>query len=75
MVELSIPQPGNIVLVGADPAAGNPAIWVEVYGADSVTVDRKFYIRGTGHTVDIDDVHVGSYIDGPHVWHVWERSR
>jgi hypothetical protein len=66
-----------IALCGLDPVSGAPALWIK-NNPDAEAVDRTFVIYGTGHEIEGDegfpyDIHVGSVIDGPFVWHVYER--
>jgi len=60
------------VLAGLDPATGGPALWIEL-DPDAPRVDRHFVVRGTGHPIDEDEIHVGSLIDRNFVWHIYER--
>lgn len=63
----------KFIHVGPDPS-GQPCVW---YETDTVNVPQSHHpivIIGTGHTKPRDMVHIGSYIDGPFVWHVYARS-
>ncbi|MCP4741443.1 MAG: hypothetical protein GY871_04330 [Actinomycetales bacterium] len=63
------------VLVGRDPATGNPAVWYEVrpHAAGLLCAFRVF---GTGQSIDDDRwSHVGSYVDGGFVWHIYRSFK
>ncbi len=61
---------GTVVHVGLDPNC-NPCVWLLV-DPDAPTVARRFTLVGTGDSV-ADAAHpVGSFVDGPFVWHVVE---
>lgn len=53
---------------------GVPCLWAESY-PEQETRDRYFKIVGTGHEVDGDSWHVGSVLDGPYVWHLYQEAR
>lgn len=67
-----IPTGGVILFVGLDPLTENPAIWVEV-DPSATKVGRHFAIYGTGHEIT-EGVYVGSTIQGPFAWHVYEGA-
>lgn len=74
---VSIPREAPVRLAGKDPASGDPAIWVEV-PTPAEAVARAFVVVATGQKIEGDggfpyDLHVGSYIDAPYVWHIYER--
>ena len=49
-----------------------PTLWMEVEPDAPSDYYHYFYIRGTGHEVpDFLNEHVGSFIQGPYVWHVY----
>lgn len=74
---IEVPKMASIRLAGLDPATGQPAIWVELDPARKRT-ERRFRIYGTGHEIEGDDggfpqpLHIGSVIQGPFVWHIFE---
>lgn len=66
---LDLPSQHKVVLVDFQNA--RPMMWVEV-DTDSPSRPVKFSVEGTGHQIDGGAVHVGSFIDGAFVWHVYE---
>ena len=57
--------------VGLDPQ-GTPCIWAMTNQESKFNVERKVYVHGTGHTFHPKANHyVGSFVDGPFVWHVF----
>lgn len=63
---------GIVRLVGLDPM-GVMCVWIEV-DSSAPTVVREFAIVGTGHPVP-KGTHVGSFVDGMFVWHVYEVTK
>lgn len=74
--------PGQVVMVGRD-AGQTPCIWIErevepvprmgVGAPLSIVYPRRtFAVHGTGEPIEGDMKHVGSFFDGPYVWHVYE---
>lgn len=61
---------GPVVHVGLDPS-GTPCVWIE--GDPEKLMDRLFEVVGTGQRVPVDGTHVGSWVDGAFVWHLYER--
>jgi hypothetical protein len=57
------------VHVGFDPQ-GQPCIWMEV---DTANPPENFAVNviGTGHEVPKNTNHIGSFVQGPFVWHVY----
>lgn len=51
---------------------GSPYVWVAV-NPETMDVDHQFQLCGTGHRrTDIAaDTHVGSFQEGPFVWHLF----
>ncbi len=67
----AIPMPdGVVVLVGLDPA-GSVCVWVQHADPDGRKIDRDLFIVGTGHEVPQPANHLGSFVQGPYVWHVY----
>ena len=62
---------GDVVHVGLDPT-GEACVWIE--GDANSPMLRWFYIFGTGHLIESPASHVGSFVDAPFVWHVYEVS-
>ncbi len=54
---------------------GQAVIWASAAVRESETEPRRFAIRGTGVVYDTEhmsDRYVGTYQEGPFVWHVFE---
>ncbi len=50
----------------------NACIWAKV-SSENKLEKRQFLVVGTGHTFDDTDmVYIGTYQDGPFVWHLFE---
>jgi hypothetical protein len=50
----------------------NACIWAKV-SPENELEKRQFLVVGTGHTFDDTDmVYIGTYQDGPFVWHLFE---
>jgi len=64
-----LPIFGKIVRVGLDPSA-NICFWVEMNLGDEL-FPRSFCIIGTGHEIPDDFNHIGSFSDGPFIWHMY----
>ena len=70
MVELSMPAGARVLLVAAQHGVGT--MWAEVDDLALYEV-RRFRIFGTGHAIPDDSlIHVGSFLDGDFVWHLFE---
>lgn len=70
-MEIDVPHPGYVRLVGRDPATGLIAFWAEV-DPTAPKRARRFQVVGTGHPVPGDAIHVGSVIMDMLVWHLFE---
>lgn len=69
--DVLIPTYGKVVKVGLQN--GVPHIWVLFNRTlDTGTSNRRFVIHGTGHDIPVHHSYVGTYFDGPFVWHVFE---
>ena len=71
---VNIDRFARVVMTAIDPDSGRPALWFE-HNPHGQKADRKIVIFGTG--VDIQGPahsHMGSVIDGPLVWHIYERN-
>ena len=53
---------------------GTMQLWVELYQFDQLE-DRIFVVYGTGHHIQEGDVYVGTVLDEPFVWHLYERMK
>lgn len=68
-VNLQVPGYRKPLHVGLDPA-GVPSLWMEV-DTNSVPVPFTIYIVGTGQEVPQGKQYIGSFVEGPYVWHVY----
>lgn len=64
-----MPFGAKIVHVGMQ--GHDPYLWAEV-DPDAPTEDRHFVVVGTGQDIPESSVHVGTVLDRPFVWHVYE---
>lgn len=69
--EIEMPEQARVVLVGMQ--GDTPTVWAE---CDTEATDEKrgFYVRGTGEVIRDGPAHVGSFQQGPLVWHVFEHE-
>lgn len=63
--------PGPIVHAGRQHRSGQVEVWVEV-DSDQPPEPIAFQCYGTGHPIPADADYIGTSIDGPFVWHVYE---
>lgn len=77
--EITMPEGAKILHVAMQH--GKPTLWALVDLKDTV-IKHRFVIRGTGHTVPagvdkeaaaIYTGFIGTFFDGPFVWHMWKR--
>lgn len=71
-LEIQVPLGSKARFVGLDPITGNPAVWIHVMQHDEVKETKSFVIYGTGHKINALTEYVGSVIQGPFVWHIFE---
>lgn len=74
---IDLPRDAQVRLAGLDPAGGRCCLWIEL-NPDAPREPRFFALYGTGQEIDGDfpsPMHVGSIIDRPFVWHVYEDRR
>lgn len=65
-----MPAHARVLHVGLDPQ-GQPCLWAEVQ-SENQPVKFSVHVTGTGHPMpEGDNRHVGSFTQGPFVWHVW----
>lgn len=69
--EIQIHGYGKIVHVGKDPN-GVICAWAEVNPDDKLN-GVWVYVIGTGHQIPHGTGHVGTFNDGPFMWHVYTR--
>ena len=67
-----MPEGAEVLLVECQSYV--PCIWVKVKVKSDKSVERRFFITGTGHpTVKPSYKHVASFQQTPYVWHIWEE--
>lgn len=72
--KVEMPEGARIVYFAVqDRASDHAQIWAEVSGV-TTTKPRHLSIHGTGHPIPDDSVYIASCLDGPFVWHLYERS-
>jgi len=64
-----MPKGAKIIKAGLDPT-GHPCIWA-VVDVNKKPVNREIYVYGTGQEIQREN-HIGSFIDGSFVWHVFQ---
>lgn len=71
---IEAPCSAKVVLV--DQQGGVPTVWLEVATEKDPgpCIRRQFRVYGTGHPISDYDIHRGSFIEGPFVWHVYESN-
>jgi len=70
---LILPQGARVVLVGMQ--RGHMHLWA-IVDPEASSVRREFQLCGTGHTIDHEVVHLGSFMqnDGAFVWRLFEHG-
>lgn len=66
----AIPAGGTVIHVGLDPSK-NSCVWVEVDPGAPKT--DTVFVLGTGWDVPDSLTHVGSWVEGPYVWHAYVK--
>jgi hypothetical protein len=70
---INLPAGSEVLHVGLDPD-GAPCLWARV-DSHAPKVTHTLYVTGTGHPIpEGDNRHLGTFINGPFVWHVWMPS-
>jgi hypothetical protein len=68
---VEMPAGAHVVHVGLDPG-GQPSIWATVDTTKAI-IGHAMFVIGTGQQIpDGDNRHIGSFVDGSFVWHVWQ---
>ncbi len=70
------PEGSKVVHVGSQEPA-TMQIWVEIndqLGPSEDPEERTFEVYGTGHHIHDSEVYVGTVLDDPFVWHLYERT-
>lgn len=74
--ELVLSMPAGAEILHVEAQRGDvPCLWARV-DSDAELEDRHFFLRGTGHPVEADWRHVGTFMlaDGHFVGHLFERA-
>ena len=69
--ELEIPEEAKALTVQVQNSV--PCLWAEVWSSDEPK-KRKFRIVGTGWDIPAFFDYVGTWQEGPFVWHLYERN-
>lgn len=68
---VDMPIDYELLHAGLDPT-GQPCVWALV-DKGSEMAQLHLRVAGTGHEVSHDHLHVGTFVQGPFVWHVFEK--
>lgn len=67
---------GTVVHVGCQAGVVDVVqVWTEETDDTMAHVGRRARVYGTGQAIPKDDVHLGSALAGPFVWHVYRDAR
>ena len=71
--EFTIQMPDGAQILYVQAQNNMAYMWARVLTEQSV-VDRNFRLRGTGHFIDLDCIHIGSFMlyGGDFVFHLFE---
>jgi len=69
---IELPNHSKIVHVGLDPE-GNPCLWAEVDTDEYGFLELILFVVGTGRPTPPATTHLGSFVQGSFVWHVYRR--
>lgn len=73
IAEIEMPAYAEVVHVGLQDRT--PTIWAVVDPDAKRKELRRFKIYGTGHGIRENAKHVGTWFQGPYVWHLFEIER
>lgn len=69
---LEMPRGAEILHVGSDPA-GHTCVWARFISNNEFILEKRaICIVGTGHEHEADLKYLGTFIQGPFVWHAFE---
>lgn len=71
--EINLSMPADAKILHVDVQHGSPTIWALV-NPDYLNINRKFYIRGTGHDVSPLLSYIKTFYMGSFVWHLFQDS-
>lgn len=69
--KISMPKGSLVVHVGFDPNQ-QVCIWAQV-DPNAPMEEVSIQVVGTGHECPEGHYHIGSFLDGPFVWHVFKE--
>jgi hypothetical protein len=69
---IATPIGSKPIYINLDPN-GIPCVWCDVDSDNLFDGKVKILIRGTGHPSPENVTYLGSFIQGPFVWHVYYR--
>lgn len=72
--EITMPAGAKIVHVAQQRVGDVVTLWAEVNPDARVRETRYFAIIGTGHPIPDGYEHVGTWLDDPFVWHLYELT-
>jgi hypothetical protein len=67
---LQMPVAGKPLHVGLDPE-GIACVWMEIE-SEANRVSRRFHVAGTGWNIPSPSEYVGSWKEGPFMWHLFD---
>lgn len=71
--EIQMPFNAIVIHAGLDPK-GVPCVWAEVE-SNKRLAPVELFIVGTGNPMpEKSTVHIGSFVQGPFVWHVFKSA-
>ncbi len=70
---IDMPAGAQVIRVSRQPPS-NICIWA-IVESDNATEKRLFAAVGTGHAIPLDGRYLGTWDDGPFVWHLFEPSQ
>jgi len=71
-VAIAMPERSRVLSVGVQSGGVRQLqLWADVNPGAAIVI-RRFEIRGTGHPLGDVGRFIGTVIDGPFVWHVFE---
>ena len=71
-LEIELPGSAKVVFVGSQ-LVGVVNFWVEL-DPEVVKHKRIFVLHGTGHDIPDNHDYIGSVLDSPFVWHLYEEN-
>lgn len=72
-LEIELPGSAKVVFVGSQ-LVGVVNFWVELTISHRTKHKRIFVLHGTGHDIPDNHDYIGSVLDSPFVWHLYEEN-